>query len=164
MFLSLHQDDAIELWQTLHIDPETTLHEVLTKFIKFFSSRRLRKVSRYKWDQFKHEKTQKIHKHIGKQAFVQNAIEYVSEFLFGKLPVQSQQELTTAGKRYASTDEIKDFVQRRFQYQNLILNHQLRPFSQMYSGTDKPNKREQRAPQAEDRRVPEFQGTGFHCK
>ena len=60
------------------------------------------------------------------------------------MPKQIQQELSMAGKMDASTDQNKDFIPLRFQYQQMIPNHQLRPFNQMSSVTDKPTQREQR--------------------
>ena len=62
---------------------------------------------------------QKI-KHIGKQGYGPKANEHVSAFLFGMLPIQTQQEPSTAGKVDASTGEIKEFSRHRFHYQHII--------------------------------------------
>ena len=106
---------------------------------------------------------QKKRKHIGKQALGLKNIEYVSTFLFGKLRSQIQQEVSTAGKMDASTDEINDFIQRHFQYQQLLLSHQLHPFNQIFSGRDNPPKRKQKVPQSEVVRLQTFQGTCSQC-
>ena len=52
---------------------------------------------------------------IGKPAFGIRTNEYVYAISFGKLAIQIQQELSTAGKMDTSTDEIKDLNRRRFQ-------------------------------------------------
>ena len=51
---------------------------------------------------------------------MKKASEFFGTFFFGKLPIQTQHELSTARKPDASVDEIKMFMQHLFQYQQLI--------------------------------------------
>ena len=55
-----------------------------------------------------------------KQAFGDNASEFNETFLFGKLPIPIQHELSTAGKSEAPVNKTKVFIQRRFKYQQVI--------------------------------------------
>ena len=79
------------------------------------------------------------------------------------MPKQKQQELSMAGKMDASTDEIKDFKPLRFQYQQMIPNHQLHRFNQMSPGTDKLTRRELGDQPSDDRHPPKVQGTYSYC-
>ena len=58
-----------------------------------------------------------------------------------------KQELSTAGKRDALTDDIKDLLQRLNESQQFIRNHPIHLFDQLSSGTGKSNKKEQKTPQ-----------------
>ena len=62
-----------------------------------------------------------------------------------------QKELNRTGKKDASTEENKDFIQRRYQYQQLIPNHNVLSSNQLSAGTDKQTRRELLAPQSDDR-------------
>ena len=72
-----------------------------------------------------------------KQAFDSKANEYVNAFLFGKLPVAIQNDLTTASKQDAMVDEIREFIQRWYQYQQLMGTQLPLPFNEFSSGTEK---------------------------
>ena len=74
-----------------------------------------------------------------------------------------QKDLNTTGKKDASTEENKDFINRRYQYQQLIPNHDVHSSNQLSAGTDEPTRRELIAPQSDDRYPPKFQATYFHC-
>ena len=89
VFLDFLRDDALEFWQTLHINPEMTLQDVLTKFRKVYAREDFKEVSRYEAVYLKFDpKAETFNgfleklKHIGKQAFGLKANEYVSEFPF----------------------------------------------------------------------------------
>ena len=101
--------------------------------------------------------------YIHKQTFGPKADKYFSAFLFGKLPIQNQLEPSTTGKKDASTDEIEDFIQHRFQYEQMKSNHQIHSFNQMSSETDKEIRVEQKTLQSDNRRPPKCHGTYFHC-
>ena len=62
---------------------------------------------------------------LAKKAPGNKASEFVKTFLFAKVPVQKQHELSTAGKPDTSVEENKMFIQRRFQYQPLIPQERL---------------------------------------
>ena len=49
-FRSLLRDDAIELWQTLKINTETTLPDILLAFNNKYAKEDLKEVSKYKLD------------------------------------------------------------------------------------------------------------------
>ena len=75
-----------------------------------------KEVPRYWRDQLKkdpqHESFSDFFKHPkkkAKQAFNSKASEYVTEILFGKLPIAIQNDLSVAGKKETTVDEIKDF-------------------------------------------------------
>ena len=179
-FQSLLRDEAIEFWQTLRINSETTLKDVLQLFNKEFTKDDFREVSKYKWNQITYDPTKenfgdflKNLKKVAKQAFGDKAPEYVETFLFGKLPVQIQHELSTAGKADATVDEIKTFIQRRFQYQQLMPQKQAHPFNevstnqtqQQYQPRQKTNERPHY--EKRDRTVSQerqrFDGDCFYC-
>ena len=102
-------------------------------------------------------------KYIQKQTFGPKADECFSAFLFGKLSIHMQLEHSTTGKNDASTDEIEDFIQHRFQNHQLKSNHQLHPFNQMSSETDKEIRVDQKTLQSDNRQPPKCHGTYFHC-
>ena len=106
-FTSLFREDAIEFWQTIRRTPETTLREVLQISRKKYARDDLKEVWRYRWDQLKydpkHDTFSDFLKHlrkIAKQAFDSKANENVTAFLFGKLPVAIQNDLSVAGVRF----------------------------------------------------------------
>ena len=57
--------------------------------------------------------------------------------MLGKLPVAIKNDLSVAGKQDDTVDESKDFIQRRYQYQQLMGTQQRQPFNEVSSGTDK---------------------------
>ena len=123
-FQSLLRDEAIEYWQSIQITPLTTLKDVLDLFRKEFAKEDLKEVARYKWDQARYDPTTKTFsdflknlKKIAKQAFGDEADKIIKMFLFGKLPVEIQQELTMANKEKSSPEEIKTYLMRKYQYQ-----------------------------------------------
>ena len=123
-FQSLLRDEAIEYWQSIQITPLTTLKDVLDQFRKEFAKEDLKEVARYKWDQARYDPTTETFsdflrnlKKTAKQAFGDEADKIIKMFLFGKLPVEIQQELTMANKEESSPDEIKTYLMRKYQYQ-----------------------------------------------
>ena len=66
-----------------------------------------------------------------KQAFDSKAKEYVSAFLSGELQVAIQKDVSVAGKQDITVDEIRDFIQRRYQYQQLMGTQQPQPFNKV---------------------------------
>ena len=56
-------------------------------------------------------------KKTAEQAFGDEADKINKMFLFGKLPVEIQQELTMANKEESSPEEIKTYLMRKYQYQ-----------------------------------------------
>ena len=123
-FQSLLRDDAIEYWQSIQITPMTTLKDVLDLFRKEFAKEDLKEVARYKWDQARYDPTTETFgdflkrlKKTAKQAFGNEADRVIKMFLFGKLPVDIQQELTMTNKEESSPEEIKTYLMRKYQYQ-----------------------------------------------
>ena len=126
-FQSLLRDDAIEYWQSIQITPLTTLKDVLDLFRKEFAKEDLKEVARYKWDQARYDPTTETFsdflknlKKTAKQAFGEEADKIIKMFLFGKLPVEIQQELTMANKEESSPEEIKTYLMRKYQYQQYV--------------------------------------------
>ena len=126
-FQSLLRDDAIEYWQSIQITPMTTLKDVLDLFRKEFAKEDLKEVARYKWDQARYDPTTETFgdflknlKKTAKQAFGNEADRIIKMFLFGKLPVEIQQELTMANKEESSPEEIKTYLMRKYQYQQYV--------------------------------------------
>ena len=118
-FQSFLRDEAIEYWQSIQITPLTTLKDVLDLFRKEFAKEDLKEVARYKWDQARYDPTTetlgdflKSLKKTAKQAFGNDADNVIKMFLFGKLPVEIQQELTMANKEESSPEEIKTYLMR----------------------------------------------------
>ena len=171
-FQSLLRDEAIDFWQTITINPTTTLQDVLQLFRKEFAKEDMREVARYKWNEAKYDPTTQTFgdflknlKKIAKQAYGDKADKCIKMFLFGKLPVEIQQELTMANKEEdSSTEEIKTYLLRKHQYQNVLQQHATtyQPFNQM---SDNNSKREftrsdQSQPKSDTKR---FDGKCFYC-
>ena len=123
-FQSLLRDEAIEYRQSIQITPLTTLKDVLDLFRKEFAKEGLNEVARYKWDQARYDPTTetfsyclKSLKKTAKQVFRNEADNVIKMLLFGKLPVEIQQELTIANKDESSPDEIETYLMRIYQYQ-----------------------------------------------
>ena len=138
-FQSLLRDDAIEVWQSLKITNQTTLAQVLRYFKKEYAKEDLKEVAKYKFDQMRYDPTAETFndflnkfKKVAKQAFGDKSSDITETFLFAKLPVQMKNDLAMAGKHDASMEEIRTFVQRRFQYAQLIPNTtNAQPFNQI---------------------------------
>ena len=146
-FQSLLRDDAIEFWQILTVTTETTLKDILAAFKKEYAKEELTEVSKFKFDQLRYDPTTESfstflanNKKVAEQAYGDKAQETVKTFLFAKLPIQLQNELAIAGKHDASIEEIKTFVQRRWQYAQLLPNQQLlQPFNQAVQTKEAPS-------------------------
>ena len=98
-------DKAIGLWQTLCINPEATLKDVLERYREEFANYIFKKVSNFKWDQLVDDPTKenfsdflKTLKKTATQAFGDRAAEFVETLLFGKLKAQIQHKIPTADK------------------------------------------------------------------
>ena len=120
-FQSPLRDEAIEYWQSIQITPVTTLKEVLDLFREEFAKEDLKEVPRYKWDQARYDPTTetfgdflKSLKKTAKQAFGNEADNVIKIYLFGKLSVEIQQELTMANKEESSPEEIKTYLMRKY--------------------------------------------------
>ena len=129
-FQSLLRDEAIDFWQTITINPTTTLQDVLQLLRKEFAKEDMREVARYKWNEAKYDPTTQTFgdflknlEKIAKQAYGDEADKCIKMFLFGKLPIEIQQELTMANKEDSSPEEIKTYLLRntniRTSYNNL---------------------------------------------
>ena len=145
-FQSLLRDEAIDFWQTITINPTTTLQDVLQLFRKEFAKEDMREVARYKWNEARYDPTTQTFgdflkdlKKIAKQAYGDEADKCIKMFLFGKLPVEIQQELTMANKEDSSPEEIKTYLLRKYQYQNVLqqTTSTYQPFNQMSDNTTK---------------------------
>ena len=173
-FQSLLRDDAIEYWQSIQITPLTTLKDVLDLFRKEFATEDLKEVARYKWDQARYDPTTEAFsdflknlKKIAKQAFGEEADKIIRMFLFGKLPVEIQQELTIANKEESSPEEIKTYLMRKYQYQQYVAPPTaIQPFNAVASSapatitTTKPTTTTTTTQPTERKR---FEGQCFYC-
>ena len=170
-FQSLLRDEAIDFWQTITISPTTTLHDVLQLFRKEFAKEDMREVARYKWNEAKYDPTTQTFgdflkdlKKIAKQAYGDEADKCIKMFLFGKLPVEIQQELTMANKEDSSPEAIKTYLLRKDQYQNVLqqTTSTYQPFNQMSDNTTKREftRSDQAQPKTETKR---FEGKCFYC-
>ena len=56
-FQSLLRDDAIQVWQTLKINTETTLTDILFAFDKEYAKEDLKEVSKYKFNKMRYDPT-----------------------------------------------------------------------------------------------------------
>ena len=172
-FQSLLRDEAIEYWQSIQITPLTTLKDVLDLFRKEFAKEDLKEVSRYKGDQTRYDPTTetisnflKNLKKTAKQAFGDEADKIIKMFLFGKLPVEIQQELTMANKEESSPEEIKTHLMRKYQYQQYAAPPTtIQPFNAVTSSiptnneTTKPTTTTTTQPTERKR----FEGQCFYC-
>ena len=133
----------------------------------------LKEVAKCKFDQIHYDPTAetfneflKKFKKVGKQAFGDRSGDRTETFLFAKLLVQMQNELAMAGKHDASMEEIRTFVQRRFQYAQLLpTNSSTQPFNQMSApqpaATAPQNAQSQPQQNRETNR--KFAGQSRHC-
>ena len=96
-----------------------------------------------------------------KQAFDSKPNDYVKAFPFDKLPVAIQNDLSTAGKQDTRVDKNREFIQRRYQYQQLMETQQPLHFNEFSSGREKrQNDRPTRDNQDQQRQIRE---TCCHC-
>ena len=171
-FQSLLRDEAIENWQSIQITPLTTLKDVLDLFRKEFAKEDLKEVARYKWDQARYDPTTetfgdflKSLKKTAKQAFKNEADKVIKMFLFGKLPVENQQELTMANKAESSHEEIKTYLMRKYHYQQYTSPQtQIQPFNAVTSSN--PSLLTTTKPATTTTSQPErkrFEGQCFYC-
>ena len=121
-FQSLLRGEAIDFWQTITISSTTTLQDVLQLFREEFAKEDMREVARYNWNEAKYDPTTQTFgdflkdlKKIAKQANGDEAEKCKKMFLFGKLHVEIQQELTMANKENSSPEEIKTYLLRKYQ-------------------------------------------------
>ena len=156
-FQSLLRDDAIEYWQSIQITPLTTLKDVLDLFRKEFAKEDLKEVARYKWDQARYDPTTETFsdflknlKKIAKQAFGEEADKIIKMFLFGKLPVEIQQELTMANKEESSPEEIKTYLMRNTSTSST--SRHLRQSNHLTRSPPQPQQRLQRRSPQQQRR------------
>ena len=167
-FQSLLRDEAIEYWQSIQITPLTTLQDVLDLFRKEFAKEVLKEVARYKWDQARYDLTTETFsdflKNLKKTA--KQADKIIKLFLFGKLPVEIQQELTMANEEESSPEEIKTYLMRKYQYQQYAAPHTtIQPFNAVTSSvptnnaTTKPATTTTTQPTERKR----FEGQCFYC-
>ena len=170
-FQCLLRDEAIDFWQTITINPTTTLQEVLQLFRKEFAKEDMREVARYKWNEAKYDPTTQTFgdflknlKKIAKQAYGHEADKCIKMFLFGKLPIEIQQELTMANKEDSSPEEIKTYLLRKYQYQNVLQQPAAtyQPFNQMSDNNPKRDftRSDQSQPKPDIKR---FDGKCFYC-
>ena len=119
--LSFLHDEALDFWQTLRITPKRKPKVVLEMYRKEFAKDHFKEVSNFKWDQLGYDpknifsdflKTLQKTKTPG---FGDRVAGLTETFFYGKLPVQIQHELSTAGKSEASVQTVKYFIQRRLQ-------------------------------------------------
>ena len=168
-FQSLVRDEAIEYWQSTQITPVTTLKDVLDLFRKEFAKKEIKKVARYKWDQARYDPTTesfgdflKSLKKTAMQAFGNEADGVLKMFLFGKLPVEIQQELTLANKEESYPEEIKTYLMRKYQYQQYttpqITNQ---PFNAVTSTNTSTNTKPATTTTQSERK--KFEGQCFYC-
>ena len=172
-FQSLLRNEAIEYWQSIQITPLTTLKDVLDMFRKEFAKEGLKEVARYKWDQARYDPTTETFsdflknlKKTAKQAFGEEADRVIRMFLFGKLPVDIQQELTMANKEESSPEEIKTYLMRKYQYQQYAaLPTTIQPFNAVTSSV--PTNNETTKPATTTTTQPterkRFEGKCFYC-
>ena len=106
----------------------------------------MREVARYKWNEAKYDPTTQTFgdflknlKKIAKQAYGDEADKCIKMFLFGKLPIETQQELTMANTEDSSPEEIKTYLLRKYQYQNVLQQPAAtyQPFNQMSDNNSK---------------------------
>ena len=121
-FQSLLRDDDIEFWQSLKITNQTTLVQVLRYFKKEYAKEDLKEVAKYKFDQMRYDPSIETLNDLAEQALGDRSSDITETFLFAKLPVHTQIELAMAGKHDGTMEEIRTFVQRRFQYAQLLPN------------------------------------------
>ena len=131
----------------------------------------MREVVGYKWNEAKYDPTTQTFgdflknlKKIAEQAYGNEADKCIKMFLFGKLPIETQQELTMANKENSSPEEIKTYLLRKYQYQNVLQQPAAtyQPFNQM---SDNNSKREftrsdQSQPKSDTKR---FDVKCFYC-
>ena len=111
------RNEDINFWQTLRITPERTLKDVLEKCRKNFAEDDFKEFVEFLWDQLVYDSSKqnfsdffKTLRETATQTFGDAAAELVETFLFRKLPVQIQNELSTVGISEASVGEIKSFI------------------------------------------------------
>ena len=173
-FQNFLRDEAIEFWQSIRITPLTTLEDVLDMFRKELAKEDLKEVARYKWDQARYDPTTETFndflknlKKTAKQAFGEEADRVIRMFLFGKLPVDIQQELTMSNKEESSPEEIKTYLMRKYQYQQYAAPPTtIQPFNAVTSSV--PTNNETTKPATTTTTQPterkRFEGQCFYCE
>ena len=145
---------------------------MLELFRKEFAKEDLKEVARYKWDQARYDPTTETFgdflkrlKKTAKQVFGNEADNVIKMFLFGKLPVEIQQELTMSNKEESSPEEIKTYLMRKYQYQQYAApTTAIQPFNAVTSSnpptsaTTKPATTTTTQPERK-----RFEGQCFYC-
>ena len=167
------RDEAIGYCQSIQITPLTTLKDVLHLFKKEFAKEDLKELSRYKWDQARYDPTTETFsdflknlKKTAKQAFGDEADKIIKMFLFGKLPVEIQQELTMANKEESSPEEIKTYLMRMYQYQQYAAPPTtIQPFNAVISSvpTNKATTKPATTATTQPTERKRFEGQCFYC-
>ena len=136
---------------------------------KQFAKEDLKEVARYKRDQARYDSTTETFgdfnnslKKTAKQAFGNEADKVIKMFLFDKLPVEFQQELTKANKEETSPEEVKTYSMRKYHYQQYTTPQTtIQPFNAVTStNTNTNNKPATTTTQPERKK---FEGHCFYC-
>ena len=170
-FQSLLRDEAIEYWQSIQITPVTTLKDVLDMFQKEFAKEDLKEKARYNWGQARYDPTTetfgdflKSLKKTAKQAFGNEADKVIKTFLFDKLPVENQQELTMANKEESSPEEIKTYLMLKYQYQQYTSQQTpFKPFNAVTSSNPTTTTTTKPATPTTQLKRKRFEGQCFYC-
>ena len=141
-------------------------------FRKEFAKECFKEVARYKWDQARYDPTTetfgdflKSLKKTAKQVSGNEADKVIKMFLFGKLPVEIQQELPMANKEESSPEEIKTYLMRKYQDQQYAASPTaIQPFNAVTSSN--PTTSATTKPATTTTTQPErkrFEGQCFFC-
>ena len=128
-------------------------------------------MARYKWDQARYDPITetfgdflKSLKKTAKQAFGNEADNVIKMFLFGKLPDETQQELTMANKEESSPEQIKTYLMRKYQYQQYtLLQTPIQQFNAVTSSNPTTSTTTKPATPTTQPERKRFEGQCFYC-
>ena len=143
IFTSLFREDAIEFRKTLKVTPDPSLCDVLTMSRKEYAREDFEKMSRYRCEQISYDPPPatflKSLKHLKKTAkrIRLNNPWFCQFYLLQQTTSYDPKQGQCCRKKDARVDEIRDFIQSRYEWEQLMETQPSHSFFETSAGTDR---------------------------